>query len=325
MPAVLKGRGKTVAIALFVVFLAVVPSLGNNYYTSVLIIIGIHTIVTVGLCLLMGYTGQVSLGQSAFYGLGAYIAAVLSTTYFVNPWLAMLVAIVATTAFAIVIGFPIFRLRGNYLAMATLGLGIIFWIIFRELAGITGGPSGLPGVPSLSIAGFAFSSDFRFYYLVWGLCLAVMLISQNIVGSRMGRAMRAVRDSESAAQSVGINTAMVKVKVLALSAAYAALAGSLFTYYLNFVSPQPFSFLFNIHLVVMAVVGGLASIWGAVFGAATVRVLTEFLHPFGNIDVVLFGLILMVVMILTPQGVTQGLGDLWRALSARLPGRAQPG
>ncbi len=314
----IRGRGKMLVIAALAVLLVIVPLLGNAYYTSVLIIIGIHAIVTVGLCLLMGYTGQISLGQAAFYGLGAYIAAILSKTYHVNPWLAMVVAVIATAAFAFAIGFPIFRLRGNYLAMATLGLGIIVWILFRELASVTGGQVGFPGIPDLSIAGFSFITDFRFYYLVWGFCLAVMFISQNIVGSRMGRAMKAIRDSESASQSLGINATLIKVKILALSTAYAALAGSLYAYYVGFIDPQPFNFLFSIRLVVMAVVGGLASIWGAIFGATTVRFMTEFLHPFGDIDVVLFGLILMVVIILSPQGVIRGLGDLWRRFSRRL-------
>jgi len=201
--------------------------------------------------------------------------------------------------------------------MATLGLGIIIWILFRELDQITGGPSGLSGLPYLSIAGFNFSNDFRFYYLVWGICLAVMFVSESIVASRMGRAMRAVHGSESAAQSLGVNTAVVKVKVLALSAAYAALAGSLFTFYLTFVSPQPFDFLFSVQLVVMAVVGGLASIWGAVFGAGAIRIISEVLHPFGELDVVAFGLLLMVVMILSPQGLVRGIGDLWRRVSVR--------
>ena len=124
--------------------------------TSILILIGIYTMVTVGLCLLMGYTGQVSLGQAAFFGTGAYLSAILSTTYDVNPWLAMLVAAIATGIFACLISYPIFRLRGNYLAMATLGLGMIIWILFRELNQYTGGPDGMSGIPYLSIGGFVF-------------------------------------------------------------------------------------------------------------------------------------------------------------------------
>jgi len=323
MKALLRPRVKTVVLAALVILLAIVPLLGNMYYTSVLIVIGIHAMVAVGLCLLIGYTGQVSLGHAAFYGLGAYIAAVLSTTYHINPWLAMVLAVAATAVFAFAIGFPIFRLRGNYLAMATLGLGIIIWILFREVEGVTGGQVGFSNIAAPSIGGFAFTSDFRFYYLVWGFCLAVMVACQNIVNSRIGRAMRAIRDSESASQSLGISSVLVKSKILALSAACAALAGSLYAYYVGFIDPGPFGFLFSVRLVVMAVVGGLASIWGAIFGAATVRLMTEFLHPFGDIDVILFGLILIVVMILSPQGVTRGLADLWRRVSRRLVRQAR--
>lgn len=283
--------------------LLALPFLLNPYYTSIAIFIGIHTIVTVGLCLLMGYTGQVSLGQAAFYGLGAYISAILSKTYGVSPWLAMFVAAFITGIFAYVMGVPILRLRGNYLAMATLGLGIITYIVFREADRYTGGQTGLPGIPYLSLFGFAFNTDRKYYYLVWVFCLAVLLISQNIVNSRVGRALRSIRDSEAASESIGINVCELKVKVFTLSAVYASLAGSLYVHYLTFVSPQPFDFQFSIRLLVMAVTGGLASIWGAIFGTATISILGDFLHGFGELDIIAFGFILMVMMIFMPRGL----------------------
>ncbi len=290
------------------------PWVLNPYYISIAVFIGIHTIVTVGLCLLMGYTGQVSLGQAAFYGLGAYISAVLSKTYGVSPWLAIGVAAVVTGGFAYVVGVPILRLRGNYLAMATLGLGIMSYIVFREADVLTGGQTGLPGIPYLSLFGFTLSTTRRYYYLVWTVCLGVLLISQNIINSRIGRALRAIRDSEAAAVSVGINVPDLKVKVFTLSAVYAALAGSLYVHYLTFVSPQPFDFLFSVRLLLMAVVGGLASIWGAIFGTATVSILGDFLHGFGELEVIAFGLTLTVVMIYMPRG-------LWVTLVEKLKER----
>jgi branched-chain amino acid transport system permease protein len=260
--------------------------------------------VTVGLCLLLGYTGQVSLGQAAYYGIGAYISAILSKTYGVNPWLAMLIAAIATGAFAYLIGYPIFRLKGNYLAMATLALGVIMWILFRQLSQFTGGPDGMAGIPYLSIGGFIFDTTLKRYYLVWFFCIAILLISQNIVKSRTGRAFRAIHGSEAAAESIGINVAQFKVKVFTLSAVYASIAGSLFVHHLRFVSPQPFDFLASVKLVVMAVIGGLASIWGAIFGAATTRILSdELLLQFGEFDVIIYGLILMLVMIFMPEGL----------------------
>jgi branched-chain amino acid transport system permease protein len=319
MLAGLKSKWAYLAAAALLVFLILIPFdwfLGR--YTTIMIFIGIHTIVTVGLCLLMGYTGQVSLGQAAFFGMGAYISAILSKTYDVNPWLAMLIAAVMTGAFAYIIGYPIFRLKGNYLAMATLGLGMIIYILFIQLAQFTGGPEGMSGIPYLSIGGFVFNTSFRRYFLVWFFCLAVLLISQNIVSSRAGRALRAVHGSESAAESIGINVTQFKVKVLVLSAVYASLAGSLFVHHLRFVSPQPFDFLASVKLVVMAVIGGLASIWGAIFGAGTTHILSdELLLRFGEWDVIIYGLILMLVMIFMPEGLFVKLKEVFERLRLR--------
>jgi branched-chain amino acid transport system permease protein len=306
-----------VAVAIMLAFLLLLPFnwfLGR--FTGLAIFIGINTMVTVGLCLLMGYTGQVSLGQAAFYGLGAYFSAVLSKNYDVNPWLAMLIGAVATGGFAYVIGYPIFRLRGNYLAMATLGLGIIMYVLFRQLAQFTGGPDGMAGIPYLSIGGLDFDTPFKRYFLVWFFCLAILLISQNIVRSRTGRALRAIHGSEAAAESVGINVAQFKVKIFVLSAVYASLAGSLYVHHLRFVSPQPFDFLGSVMIVVMAVVGGLASVWGAIFGAATVRLLSdELLLTLGELDVIVYGLLLVLVMIFIPEGLFVGIKhayERWR-------------
>jgi branched-chain amino acid transport system permease protein len=317
MLAMVKSNWTSLAIAALLLFLILIPFdwfLGQ--YTTLMIFIGISTIVTVGLCLLMGYTGQVSLGQAAFYGLGAYFSAVLSKTYSVNPWLAMLIAAAATGFFAYVIGFPIFRLRGNYLAMATLGLGLIMWILFGQLSSITGGPDGMAGIPYLSIGGFVFDTSFKRYFLVWFFCLATLLISQNIVRSRSGRALRAIHGSEAAAESIGINATHFKVKIFVLSAVYASLAGSLLVHHLRFVSPQSFDFLASVRFVVMAVIGGLASIWGAIFGAGTTRILSdELLLGFGEWDVVIYGAILIVVMIFMPEGLfvkLQELFERWR-------------
>jgi len=319
MVGMLKSRWPYVVAAVLFLFLILVPFdwfLGQ--YTGLMIFIGINTIVTVGLCLLLGYTGQVSLGQAAFYGLGAYLSAVLSKTYDFNPWLAMFIAAIATGAFAYIIGYPIFRLRGNYLAMATLGLGIIMWILFREMSQFTGGPDGMAGIPYLSIGGFVFNTSFKRYFLVWGFCLAVLLVSQNIVNSRAGRALRAIHGSESAAESIGIDVDKFKVKVLVLSAVYASLAGSLFVHHLRFVSPSPFDFLASVKLVVMAVIGGLASVWGAIFGAGATRILSdELLLRFGEWDIVVYGAMLMLIMVFMPEGLFVWLKTLLERLQLR--------
>ncbi|MBN2099904.1 MAG: branched-chain amino acid ABC transporter permease [Dehalococcoidia bacterium] len=301
-------------------------------YTNLMIFIAIYTMVTLGLCLLMGYSGQVSLGQAAFFGIGAYFSAILSKTYGVNPWLAMLLGATATGAFAYVIGIPIFRLRGNYLAMATLGLGIIIYILFRQLGQYTGGPDGMAGIPYLSVGGFAFNTAFRRYFLIWGFCLASLLVSQRIVNSRTGRALRAIHGSEPAAESVGISVSFYKVKIFVLSAVLSSLAGSLYVHHLRFVSPQSFDFLASVVIVVMAAIGGLASIWGAIFGAAAIRILgDEILPRFENLsllkswdldylNIIVYGLLLIVVMVFMPQGLFVGMRDAferWRLKHAQ--------
>lgn len=312
----LNGRAGTLAVLALLAALAVAPFL-SAYYTSVLLVIGIHTILTVGLCLLMGYAGQVSLGHAAFYGIGAFVSGVLTATYHVNPWLAMAIAAAGTGLVAYAVSFPIFQLRGNYLAMATLGFGIIIYVLFVEMDKYTGGPSGLSGVPYLSIGGLVFNTDFKLYYLIWGFTIAVLLISLNIVNSRSGRAMRAIQANEAAARSVGINVAGYKVKVFVLAAVYASLAGSLYVHYLTFVSPQPFGFLFSVRLVVMAVVGGLASVWGAIFGTAGVTFLGDALSGIKDLDIILFGLLLIVVMVFLPQGLFRGLVEAYERFRAR--------
>lgn len=322
MLARVRSKWTWLAAGLLLVLLILVPFLSLlSPYTGLMIFIGIYSMVTVGLCLVMGYSGQVSLGQAAFFGIGAYFSAILSKTYDVNPWLAMLVGATATGVFAYVVGFPVFRLRGNYLAMATLGLGIIIYILFRQLGQYTGGPDGMAGIPYLSFGGFAFDTPFRRYFLIWGFCLATLLVSQNIVNSRTGRALRAIHGSETAAESVGINVSLYKVRIFVLSAVFSSLAGSLFVHHLRFVSPQPFDFMASVVIVVMAVTGGLASIWGAIFGAATIRILGDEILPrlenlavlkawhVDYLNIIIYALLLILVMIFMPQGLFLGLKD----------------
>jgi branched-chain amino acid transport system permease protein len=284
----------------------------SRYYQSIAVIIGLHTIAAVGLSLLMGYAGQVSLGHAAFYGLGAYLSGIGSTSLGLNPWLAMPMAALVTGCVAAAIGSPIFRLRGHFLAMATLGWGIIVYIVFNELRDVTGGPSGLTGIPNLSLFGLPLNTDFRYYYLVWAFALGVIFLSRNIVDSRAGRALRAIHGSESAAAALGVGTTHYKVAVFTLSAVYASLAGSLYAHYLLFVNPPPFSFKFSIELLVMVMIGGLAHIWGALFGAALITILGESLratipmlmgHASGEYEIIAFGLILMATMIALPEGL----------------------
>ncbi len=305
-------------ILLFTLIIFAVPFLvTNNYYLSVLVIIGIHTIVVVGLCLLMGYAGQISLGHAAFYGLGAYTSGILTSTYNVSPWLAMLAGAVGTGIIAYLIGIPIFRLKEHYLALATLGLGLIIHVVLMEEVELTGGPSGLSkGIPYLSIGSLVFNNDFKYYFLVWILALLAVILANNVVHSRIGRALRSIHGSEFAAQSLGVDTGRHKLQVFALSAIYASVAGSLYAHYITFISPSPFGLMTSVQFVVMAVVGGLASIWGPILGVSVITVMAEGLKEFmpllipqagGEYEIVVYGIILVVIMIFMPDGLTATL------------------
>jgi len=290
--------------------LLVASVVDNDYYFTLLNFIGIYTLLAVGLNLLMGYGGQISLGHAAFFGLGAYASGILTATYGVNPWLALVAGLVICGGAAFLIGVPALKLRGYYLAMATLGFGIIVYIILNEAQPWTGGPSGLAGIPSLSVGGWSFNTPGRLYLLIWPTVGVILGLSANLVDSRTGRALRALHDSEAAAESLAVDTAKLKLKIFVWSALYASLAGSLYAHTLNFIAPASFGFMFSIKLVTMVVLGGMASIWGSLLGAAVLTVLPEVLTLFQDFEVVIFGAILMVVMIFLPQGLVRGLMDL---------------
>ncbi len=291
--------------------LLVAAVMDNEYYFTLLNFIGIHTLLVVGLNLLMGYAGQISLGHAAFFGLGAYASGILTATYGLNPWLALVAGLIVAGLAAYLIGVPALRLHGYYLAMATLGFGIIIYIILNEAQPLTGGPSGLSGIPSLAIGPLALNTPKRLYFLIWLAVGMILALSANIVNSRTGRALRALHDSEAAAQSLGVDTARLKLKIFVLSALYASLAGSLYAHSLNFIAPSSFGFMFSIKLVTMVVLGGMASIWGSLLGAGVLTILPEVLTAFHDFEVIVFGVILMVVMIFLPRGLVRGLMDLW--------------
>jgi len=294
-------------VAIVVLALALVR---NEYYLTLFNFIGIHTILVVGLNLLMGYAGQISLGHAAFFGLGAYASGILTVTYGLNPWLAMLAGMIISGGAAFLIGIPALKLRGYYLAMATLGFGVIVYIVFNEALTWTGGPSGLAGIPALALAGFHFNTPLRLYLLIWPTVILILALSASLVDSRIGRALRALHDSEAAAESLGVNTQRLKLLIFVWSALYASLAGSLFAHTMNFIAPSSFDIMFSIKLVTMVVVGGMASIWGSLLGAGVLTVLPELLVLFHDFEVVIFGGILMIVMIFLPRGLIRGLLDL---------------
>jgi branched-chain amino acid transport system permease protein len=290
----------------------------EGYLLNVLVFVGIHTMLALALNLLLGYAGQISLGQAGFFGLGAYISGILTATHGINSWLAMVIAAAIVTFMAFLVGFPILKLKGHYLAMATLGLGIIIYIVFNEAVDHTGGPSGLSGIPNLSLAGITFDSDLKNYYLIWTMTLICMGLALNLVHSRIGRALRAIHDSEVAARVMGVNARLLKVQIFALSAGLSAIAGSLYAHTMTFVAPASFGFNFSVELVTMVIIGGLASIYGSLLGAALLTVLPELLRAFQDYDIIVYGLLLVVMTMYMPGGLVKGVPRLFNLLRTKL-------
>jgi len=305
------------AAAFFLLLLAAPHLLPNDYYVSILILACINAIIAVGLNLLMGYAGQVSLGHAAFFGLGAYATAVLTTTYGAPIPLGMVAGVALACAVAWIIGIPTLKLKGNYLAMATLGFGVIVYIVFNETIELTGGPSGFVGIPRLTLFGFTFDSDASYYVLLAAVLSLVALFSLNLIDSRTGRALRALHVSEKAAQAAGVDIAKYKLFIFVLSAAFAGLAGVLYAHYLCFIAPSSFGFTFSVQLVVMVVLGGMASVWGAVAGAFFLTALPEFLRGFEDIDSIVYGAILILCVMFMPSGISGGLAKLIKRLKAK--------
>ncbi len=283
---------------------------GNEYFISILIFLGINGIITMGLSLLMGYAGQISLGHAGFFGLGAYSSGILTTQYSIHPLAAFLAGIFLSAIIAFLVGKPTLRLKGHYMAVATLGFGEILFIVFNELSPLTGGPSGLSGIPTLTFMGYSLEGA-RYLYLVWGFVILLLLFSLNVINSRVGRALRAVHGSEIAANAMGVDASRYKVQVFVLSAVYASIAGSLYAHFVTFISPSSFSLMFSILLLMMVVVGGAETIWGALLGAMVLTLLPEYLRGLEDFEVLAYGGILMVVLLFMPQGILLGVRKLF--------------
>lgn len=296
----------------FIALICLLPFfISSQYIFTLFILIGIYCIVTIGLSLLIGYAGQISIGHAAFFGIGAYVSGVLTAKHDMSPWLAMGIGMIATFLIAYVIGMQVLKLKGHILALATIAINIIVYILLVGLSDITGGASGLIGIPNLSLFGLELGNQLHYYFLVWAFVFLVILFSTNIIRSNVGRVLRSIHDSEIGTETLGVNVTKYKIAIFALSAMYASLAGSLYAHYINFIAPPTFHVSFSILLLVMVMVGGVHSIWGAMIGTAAIMFLNEVIRFVGHtvfnisgeVEIVVYGLIIVVVMIFMPKGL----------------------
>jgi branched-chain amino acid transport system permease protein len=301
------GKTNFRILILLIIGLGVFPLFSKSGYSlSIMIFIGINAIVVMGMSLLMTYAGQISMGQSAFFGIGAYCSGVLTVKFGFPIILSFLSGVFLAVIMAMALAIPTLKLRGHYLAVATLGFGQIFYIIFVELLDLTGGPSGLSGIPNLKFFGYSFDGAVQYFYLVWTIAILLLIFSLYVIYSRVGRALRAICGSDLAAEAMGVNVSRYKIQVFILSAVYASIAGSLYAHFVTFISPPTFSFFFSTLLLIMVVIGG-ENIWGALLGAGIMTILPEYLRPLKDFDILVYGIILMAMLLFMPEGLLKPL------------------
>ena len=280
--------------------------LPNSFYVDLAIRMCINAVIVLGLNLLIGFAGQISMGHAGFVGIGAFATAVLPTHLHWHPLAALAAGAAAAGLLAALVARPIFRLKGHYLAMATLGLGIIINIVLRNEARYTGGPDGMP-VPPMALFGLELVGDRLWYWIVAALLVVSVWASMNLIDSPFGRAMRALHGSEVASQVAGVNVIRYKVTIFVMSAVFASVMGSVTAHYVGFVTPAIADFGHSIELVTMVVVGGMASVFGSLVGAVLLTALPQALASFEGWETLVFGVILMLCMIVMPRGLVPTL------------------
>ena len=308
-----------------------------NYYLTQLTMAAYYSLLVIGLSMLMGYAGQISLGQAGFFAIGGYTTATLTTLnlvshqnppfvqflskgglitsgqdlygeaiLYLSPWIAVIIAILITVVIAVLIGIPVLKLKGHYLAMATLGFGIIIYRIAlgSRIFGEADGISNVPGftlVPGLSVSG-NFSARVSNYYIAWGIVIIGVVLLTNLVNSRVGRALRYIHGSEEAANAMGVNTSRFKLNIFILSAVFASVAGIFLTHYNGGIGPSEASVMKSVRYVAIVAVGGTANLWGTLIMGSVLNFLS-LRGVFGSYDDAVFGIILIVIMIFSPEGI----------------------
>ncbi|MEO3755425.1 branched-chain amino acid ABC transporter permease [Streptomyces sp. B6B3] len=328
------GRRPTlfVAAAVAAATLALPPMLDRSQL-SVFVLLGLSAMVAVGLTLLMGYAGQVSIGQAAFYAIGAYTAALLSS-HDAPPLLGLAAAPVVAAGCAAVVGGPLLRLRGHQLAFATIALQLILVSLLGEWEW-AGGSVGVSGIPLLSVGGFELDEDLHYAYLTWAALALVLVVAHNVTTSRAGRALRALATSETAASASGVPVARYKLAVFTLAAAFAGLAGAIYAFFIGYVAPHSFPVLLSVEFLVMVVVGGLGTLWGALLGAASITLLVQALNDLATmpgmpasapsiLSYAVYATLLIVVVLLLPRGLVSVPSQARRLLRGRTR-RTDPG
>lgn len=296
------GRG-LLGIGILVVAWAAAPMVLSRHFVDLLVFAGIYTIAGLGVGLMLGQCGIVNIAQAAFYGIGGYATGYLTTQLGWSPLAAFGLGVVVSGIVAGTVGWPILRLNGFFLALATMALCLIGSALFYELEHITGGSLGVGGIPKLNVLGVELDTPQRFYYFVWPVALILMWIAHNLVNGRPGLAMKAMRDAPAAAEVMAVDMRRLKTAVFVLSAVLGSTAGTLFAHYVSFVSVESFTIIRSITFVLIPVIAGVTSIWGIVVGALFVTMVPEVLSSLGDVHQILFGMALVLIVRFMPDGI----------------------
>ena len=310
-----KINGK-IGIGALMLILLILPFGLNRYALDIAIIAGIYVVLALGLNIIVGLAGLLALGYIAFYAVGAYTFALLSTQYHISFWSALPIGGILAAIFGLLLGAPTLRLRGDYLAIVTLGFGEITRIVLNNWDGLTGGPNGIMAIGKPELFGYTFHSLEAFYYLILAMVAVTAFAIKRLNDSRVGRAWVAIREDEVAAEAMGIDTVKMKLLAFSLSSAVAGIAGVFYAAKMSFVSPESFTFLESIIILCMVVLGGIGSIPGVILGAVVLIILPESLREFQDYRMLIFGASMVLIMIFRPQGL---LGSSRRRLELEPP------
>lgn len=294
----------TAALPYLILIAAIVTPLflENVYYIQIMGFVGIFSLLAIGLNLVVGIADTFSLGHQAFYALGAYATALLSTRLGM-PFLVTLIAGAAVAGlFGLLIG-PVMRLRGPFLAVATLAFGEIVYLILLNWIPVTNGPNGISGIPWPALGPLQFDTITKMYYLILFFVILEALVIHRLIRSRAGRAMKAMRDNERAAEATGVHVAFYKVLSFVIAAVFAGIAGTVYAYFISFVSPDAFTLTDGIEMLFMIVVGGLGSVPGSIIGATVVALLPEILRPLYEYRLIAYSVIMILILIFAPKGI----------------------
>ncbi|UCV11578.1 branched-chain amino acid ABC transporter ATP-binding protein/permease [Dechloromonas denitrificans] len=297
-------------IALFVALLGISPLLLPEFHVTLLNYIGLYAIVAVGLVLLTGVGGLTSFGQAAFVGLGAYTTAWLTTAYGLSPWLTLLIGLAITASVALFLGFITLRMGGHYLPLGTIAWGMSLYFLFGNVE-FLGGHTGITGIPTVELFGWELKSGREFFYLIWLVVLLAILTIRNLLDSRQGRAIRALKGGTVMAEAMGVNTPQAKIVIFLIAALLASISGWLYAHLQRFVNPTPFSLTQGIEYLFMAVVGGIGHVWGAVLGAGLITILKQWLQDLlpqllgqsGNFEIIVFGIAMVLILQRARDGI----------------------